>query len=206
MIELLAPAGNMESVIAALRCGADAVYAGGKNFSARQNAANFDLMEMEQAIQLCHLYNARFYITVNTMLMDSQLDEFAADIKKYAALLPDAFIVQDPGAALIIKSIAPDIHIHASTQMTIHSVNGAMLAKKLGFSRVVISREASSEIISDISAEGIDTEVFVHGALCMSISGQCYMSAMIGSRSANRGLCAHNAGASALQTALRGAA
>ncbi len=192
MIELLAPAGNMESVIAALRCGADAVYAGGKNFSARQNAANFDLMEMEQAIQLCHLYNARFYITVNTMLMDSQLDEFAADIKKYAALLPDAFIVQDPGAALIIKSIAPDIHIHASTQMTIHSVNGALLAKKLGFSRVVISREASSEIISDISAEGIDTEVFVHGALCMSISGQCYMSAMIGSRSANRGLCAQS--------------
>ncbi len=192
MIELLAPAGNMESVIAALRCGADAVYAGGKNFSARQNAANFDHSEMEQAIHLCHLYNARLYITVNTMLMDSQLDEFAAEIKKYAALLPDAFIVQDPGAALIIKSIAPDIHIHASTQMTVHSVNGALLAKKLGFSRVVISREASSEIISGISSADIDTEVFVHGALCMSVSGQCYMSAMIGSRSANRGLCAQS--------------
>src|SRR5574344_1507534 len=123
-MELLAPAGNTESLIAALRCGADAVYTGGKNFSARQNAANFDFDEMKDAIKLCHRYNAKLYIAVNTMLMDNQLDEFISSVKKYASLSPDAFIVQDLGAAYIIKSIAPDIHIHASTQMTIHTVNG----------------------------------------------------------------------------------
>lgn len=191
-MELLAPAGNTESLIAALRCGADAVYTGGKNFSARQNAANFDFDEMKDAIKLCHRYNAKLYIAVNTMLMDNQLDEFISSVKKYASLSPDAFIVQDLGAAYIIKSIAPDIHIHASTQMTIHTVNGAAFAKNLGFTRVVISREASSEMISEIVRYGIDTEIFVHGALCMSVSGQCYMSAMIGSRSANRGLCAQS--------------
>ena len=191
-MELLAPAGNKEALIAALRCGADAVYTGGKNFSARQNAANFDFDEMKDAIKLCHRYNAKLYIAVNTMLMDNQLDEFILSVKKYAALSPDAFIVQDLGAAYIIKNIAPDIHIHASTQMTIHTVNGAAFAKHLGFTRVVISREASSEMISEIVGYGIDTEIFVHGALCMSVSGQCYMSAMIGSRSANRGLCAQS--------------
>ncbi len=191
MIEILAPAGNMESLTAALRCGADAVYTGGKSFSARQNAQNFDFDEMKQAIDLCHLYNAKLYIAVNTILMDEQFDEFVYSIKKYAQLSPDAFIVQDMGAAYIIQNIT-NIPIHASTQMTIHSVNGAKTALELGFSRVVISREADEKTIREISALGIETEVFVHGALCMSVSGQCYMSAMIGSRSANRGLCAQS--------------
>lgn len=192
MIELLAPAGNAESLTAALRCGADAVYIGGKNFSARQNASNFDIDEIKEAVKLCHRYGAKLHIAVNTMLMDSQLGDFISEIKKYAALSPDAFIVQDLGAAKIIKNIAPDIPLHASTQMTVHTPDGAKFAKLLGFSRVVVSREATEKMISEISQTGIETEIFVHGALCMSVSGQCYMSAMIGSRSANRGLCAQS--------------
>lgn len=191
-MELLAPAGNTESLTAALRCGADAVYIGGKSFSARQNASNFDINEIKNASGLCHRYGAKLHIAVNTMLTDIQLSEFTEEIKKFAALSPDAFIVQDPGAAYIIKNIAPEIPLHASTQMTIHSVGGALQAKKMGFSRVVISREATESMISEISSAGIETEIFVHGALCMSVSGQCYMSAMIGSRSANRGLCAQS--------------
>lgn len=191
MIEILAPAGNMESLTAALRCGANAIYTGGKNFSARQNANNLDFDEMRTAIDLCHLYNAKLYIAVNTIITDNQTDEFIKTIKKYALLSPDAFIVQDIGAAYIIKNIT-DIPIHASTQMTIHSINGAKIAHELGFSRVVISREADRNLIRNISDTGIETEIFVHGALCMSVSGQCYMSSMIGSRSANRGLCAQS--------------
>lgn len=191
-MELLAPAGNTESLTAALRCGADAVYIGGKSFSARQNASNFDTDEIKQAVRLCHRYGAGLHIAVNTILTDNQLDDFVSEIKKYSALSPDAFIVQDPGAAYIIKNIAPDIPLHASTQMTIHSEAGALFAKELGFSRVVISREASEKTISRISHADIETEIFIHGALCMSVSGQCYMSAMIGSRSANRGLCAQS--------------
>ncbi len=192
MTELLAPAGNIESLTAALRCGADAVYIGPKKYSARQNASNFDIDEIKEASGLCHLYNAKLYLAVNTLILDSQLDDFISDIKKYAQCSPDAFIVQDPGAAYIIKNTLPDMKIHASTQMTIHTSFGAKFAESLGFSRVVISREASSKMIKDISSLGIETEVFVHGALCMSVSGQCYMSAMIGSRSANRGLCAQS--------------
>ncbi len=191
-MELLAPAGSTESLTAALRCGADAVYIGGKSFSARQNASNFDISEMKNAAELCHRYGAKLHIAVNTVLTDVQLSDFTEEIKKYAAVSPDAFIVQDPGAAYIIKNIVPDIPLHASTQMTVHTVSGALFAKSLGFSRVVISREASRRMISEISSAGLETEIFVHGALCMSVSGQCYMSAMIGSRSANRGLCAQS--------------
>lgn len=190
MTELLAPAGNMESLTAALRCGADAIYIGGKNFSARQNASNFEYAEIKEAISLCHRYGAKLHIAVNTMLTDMQLEDFIAEIKKTAALSPDAFIVQDFGAAYIIKNIVPDIELHASTQMTIHTLKGAAFAKELGFSRVVISRESNQQMIRSIQNSGTETEIFVHGALCMSVSGQCYMSAMIGSRSANRGLCA----------------
>ena len=191
-MELLAPAGNTESLVAALRCGADAVYIGGKSFSARQNASNFDIAEMKEAARLCHRYGAALHIAVNTVITDSQTDEFIREIRKYAELSPDAFIVQDPGAAYIIRNTVPDIPLHASTQMTVHTPGGAEFAKNLGFSRVVISREASRQMISEITSSGLETEIFVHGALCMSVSGQCYMSAMIGSRSANRGLCAQS--------------
>lgn len=188
--ELLAPAGSMDSATAALRCGADAVYIGGKNFSARQNASNFDPEQMTEAARLCHLYGKKLYLTVNTIIFDDQVKEFAKAIENALAAGIDAFIVQDWGAAEIIKSVSPESRIHASTQMTIHSPAGAVTAKKLGFARAVLSRELSAVQIKEISMTGIETEIFVHGALCMSVSGQCYLSAMIGQRSANRGLCA----------------
>ncbi len=188
--ELLAPAGSYESLTAALRCGADAVYVGGKTFSARQNAANFDTDELEKAADLCHLYGKKLYVTVNTIIFDSQVREFVQAIKTAVSAGADAFIVQDAGAADIIKSVCPEARLHASTQMTVHSPAGALFAKKLGFKRVVLSRELSAKQIAEISSLGIETEIFVHGALCMSVSGQCYLSAVIGQRSANRGLCA----------------
>lgn len=190
MAELLAPAGSFESLQAAVRCGADAVYIGGKSFSARQNADNFDFDEVEKAVEFCHLHDVKLHMALNTIVFDSQLDEFISDAKKYAEMGVDAFIIQDIGAAECIKNILPDMPLHASTQLTVHTVNGALMAKNLGFERVVLARELSYSQIEEICKLDIETEVFVHGALCMSVSGQCYMSAMIGSRSANRGLCA----------------
>ena len=188
--EILAPAGSLESLKAAVNCGADAVYIGGKQFSARQNAANFDNAELKQAADLCHLHNIKIYLTVNTIIFDNQVNEFAEFIKNAANAGIDAFIVQDFGAAEIIRNFVPDANIHGSTQMTIHSVNGAQLLKELGFKRVVISRELTEKQIQEICSTGIETEVFVHGALCMCMSGQCYLSSLIGQRSANRGFCA----------------
>ena len=188
--EILAPAGSLESLKAAVNCGADAVYIGGKQFSARQNAANFDNAELKQAADLCHLHNIKIYLTVNTIIFDNQVNEFAEFIKNAANAGIDAFIVQDFGAAEIIRNIVPAANIHGSTQMTIHSVKGAQLLKELGFKRVVISRELTEKQIQEICSTGIETEVFVHGALCMCMSGQCYLSSLIGQRSANRGFCA----------------
>ena len=188
--EILAPAGSLESLKAAVNCGADAVYIGGQQFSARQNAANFDNAELKQAADLCHLHNIKIYLTVNTIIFDNQVNEFAEFIKNAANAGIDAFIVQDFGAAEIIRNIVPDANIHGSTQMTIHSVKGAQLLKELGFKRVVISRELTEKQIQEICSTGIETEVFVHGALCMCMSGQCYLSSLIGQRSANRGFCA----------------
>lgn len=188
--QILAPAGSVEALEAALSCGADAVYAGGKAFSARQNASNFDSGELKKAVELAHLYNAQFHLTVNTVIFDSQLEEFAEFINYAAECGVDAFIVQDLGAASIIREIFPEAVLHASTQMTIHSVYGAEKAVEMGFKRVVLSREMSKEDIKLICDTGIETEIFVHGALCMCVSGQCYLSSIIGERSANRGLCA----------------
>ncbi len=188
--ELLAPCGSVESVNAALYCGADAIYIGLKSFSARQNAVNFDFSELDGVVSLCRLFGVKVYVAVNTLIFDSQFDAFASCIAECAEHGINAFIVQDLGAVRIIKKVAPNARIHASTQLTVHTPQGAQTAKKLGFSRVVVSREISKTQIEKICNTGIEVEAFVHGALCMSVSGQCYMSAMLGSRSANRGLCA----------------
>ena len=188
--EILAPAGSMESLIAGIRCGADAIYLGSKSFSARANATNFDENELKTACQIAHKNGVKIYQTMNTLVFDTQLESVEKSIIVAVNAGVDALIVQDLGVAKIVKEICPDMHIHASTQMTIHTPQGALLAKESGFSRVVVAREVSKEILSQIIETGIEVEYFVHGALCMSVSGQCFMSAMIGSRSANRGQCA----------------
>lgn len=189
--EILAPAGSFDALIAAVRCGADAVYIGGKNYSARQSADNFDIDEIKRAADFCHLHGVKLHLAVNTILLDEELNNFEEYIKLAANTGIDACIVQDIGAANVIRSVIPDMPLHASTQMTIHTLEGALWAKEHGFCRVVVSRELSREEIRRIIiGSGIEVEQFVHGALCMSVSGQCYLSALIGSRSANRGRCA----------------
>lgn len=189
-IEILAPAGSPESLEAALRCGADAVYIGSKRFSARASAKNFDEEELFAAAKLCHLHNAKLYQAINTVISDSQLPELLDELRLAAQAGIDGFIVQDLGTAAIMREAVPEIPIHGSTQMTIHTPEGARLAKELGFTRIVAARELSGREIERLCKEDIEVEVFVHGAHCMSVSGQCYMSALIGSRSANRGGCA----------------
>lgn len=188
--ELLAPAGSPEALSAALRCGADAVYAGVREFSARRGAANFTFDELRAGAELCHLYGARLYLALNTVVFDYEYTALAETIKRSAEAGADAFIVQDIGVASLIKQLVPQMPIHASTQMTIHTPGGVSFAKALGCSRVVAARELDKKSLAQLCASDMEIEVFVHGALCMSVSGQCYMSAMIGGRSANRGLCA----------------
>ena len=187
--EILAPAGSMETLRAALRAGAHAVYIGGKRFSARSSADNFSEEEIAEAAKLCHKYGAKLDLAVNTVISDDEAADFCEYIRTSAQNGVDAFIVQDWGCAELIRRCIPDTVLHASTQMSVHTAAGASMLKKLGYARVVPARELDSETISRICGTGIETEIFVHGALCMSVSGQCYMSAMIGSRSANRGCC-----------------
>ena len=187
--EILAPAGSPETLSAALRAGADAVYAGGKRFSARSSASNFTDEELADALKLCHLYGAKLYLAVNTVISDSEAQDFCTYIKLTSAMGVDGYIVQDWGAAEIIRSAVPDAVIHASTQMSVHTAAAARLLKSLGYVRVVPARELDKSAIEKICRENVEVEIFVHGALCMCVSGQCYMSAMIGSRSANRGGC-----------------
>ncbi len=188
--EILAPAGSMESLIAALRCGADAVYVGGVAYSARSSAANFDLSQLAEAARLCHIYGAKLYLAVNTLLTDRELDGFSAFIQEAAGCGVDACIVQDLGVMQLIRQIIPEMPIHASTQMSIHSVEGAMQAMMFGCQRVVAAREMSAVDLQKLCDLPLEIEVFVHGALCMSVSGQCSFSAIVGGRSANRGRCA----------------
>lgn len=187
--EILAPAGSPETLSAALRSGADAVYVGGKKFSARNSAANFSDEELAEASRLCHSYGAKLYLAVNTIISDAEAVGFCDHVKLAASVGVDGYIVQDWGAAEIIRKAVPDAVIHASTQMSVHTAAAARLLKELGWARVVPARELDRSVLERICREDIETEVFVHGALCMSVSGQCYMSAMIGSRSANRGCC-----------------
>ncbi len=189
--EILAPAGSFDSVVAAVRCGADAVYLGAKNFSARASAQNFSIEELRQTVIFCHERGVKVYLTLNTSVYDKELKEAAELITASARLGIDALIVSDLGIVSLAREICPELPLHASTQMCIQSTEGVLAAKKLGFERAVLAREMSRQEISDaVKNGGIETEVFVHGALCMSVSGQCYLSSVLGKRSGNRGRCA----------------
>ncbi len=191
MIELLAPAGSMESVTAAVQNGADAIYFGYGNYNARRNAKNFSHEEAAAAVSYCHLRGCKVHLTMNTLLTDRELGG-AAELAAHASSIGvDALIVQDLGVMRMLRQSAPDLPIHGSTQMTVHNLDGVKLCADLGISRVVLSRELSRKDIAYICEHSpIEIEVFGHGALCMSYSGQCYFSSVIGGRSGNRGLCA----------------
>ena len=191
MREVLAPCGGFEGLFAALNSGADAVYVGLKKFSARKNAENFSDEELEKAVFECHKRGVKLYVTLNTLVYDRELEDLAECIKTTAQCGADGLIIQDLGAAALAKEICPELPRHASTQMTLNSVCGVKAAEKLGFSRVVIGRELSKDEIASIAENtSAELEIFVHGALCVCVSGQCYMSSLFGGRSGNRGLCA----------------
>ncbi|SES74775.1 putative protease [Methanococcoides vulcani] len=189
--ELLAPAGNWESFIAAVENGADAVYLGAKTLGARAYAGNFTLEEIREAIDHAHLRGVRVFVTVNTLVKDSEIEKAAEILCSLSEYGADAVIVQDIGLLSLARKIVPELPIHASTQMTIHNSEGVRFLEDLGVKRVVLAREMSlDEIRSVKQATSIEIETFVHGALCISYSGQCLLSSMIGGRSGNRGHCA----------------
>ena len=191
MIELLSPAGSMEALRAAVQNGADAVYLGYGEFNARRNAKNFSAEELQEAISYCHVRGVQVHMTLNILVSDREMKQAAETIRIAAGLGIDAFIVQDLGVVQLCRQIAPHIPIHASTQMSIHSLEGVLQAAELGCSRVVLARELPREEIAFICKNSpVEIEVFVHGALCMCYSGQCYLSSVIGRRSGNRGQCA----------------
>lgn len=189
--EILAPAGSMESLIAGVRSGANAVYLGGKLFNARRNAGNFDNEELKEAVLYCHNRSVKVYLAINILISDAEMEEAYHAVKQALQAGVDAFIIQDTGLAKMIREHFPDARLHASTQMSILSPAGTRFAKSLGFDRIVLPREMNLNEISEIrKSTDLELELFVHGALCMSVSGQCYLSSMLGSRSGNRGLCA----------------
>ena len=189
--ELLAPAGGPEALVAAVNGGADAVYLGGSAFNARASANNFNDAEIEKAVDYCHLRKVKVYVVVNILIADKEFSELDSFIRKINKFGVDGVIVQDIGVAMYIKAIAPDLRLHASTQMTAYDKYGASFLEKLDFDRVVLARELSAQKIKDITSNNsIETEIFVHGAMCVCYSGQCLMSSMIGGRSGNRGKCA----------------
>ncbi len=193
-IEVLSPAGSQETLIAAVRSGADAVYLGAKAFSARRNAENFDNEGLAAAVEYCHIRGVKVYLTHNIMCKQSELAD-AVELARYASQIGvDGLIIQDLGLADAIHRACPDIELHASTQMSLHSPSALPILKQLGFCRVVAAREMSREQLACFCRAArvldMEVEVFVHGALCMSVSGQCLLSSMLGGRSGNRGLCA----------------
>ncbi len=191
MLELLSPAGSMEALRAAVQNGADAVYLGYDMFNARMGAQNFSADELQEAIVYCHVRGVKVHLTLNTLVSDREMARAAEVIRAAAVFGVDAFIVQDLGMVQLCKEIAPSVPIHASTQMSIHSLEGVVAAAELGCSRVVLARELPMEQIRHICRRSpVEIEVFVHGALCMCYSGQCYLSSVIGRRSGNRGQCA----------------
>ena len=189
-VELLAPAGNFDCLKAAVNNGADAVYLGGKNFSARAFANNFDEEELIRAIRYAHLRDVRIFVTLNTLLSEK---EFANAIRMadfYYRNKVDALLIQDLGLYYYLKKKYPDFELHCSTQMHVHNLQGVKNAKKLGFKRVVLARESDLSLIEEACKEDIEIETFVHGAICVSYSGQCLMSSSVKGRSANKGMCA----------------
>lgn len=181
----------MESLVAGVRSGANAIYLGGKSFNARRNAGNFDNEEMKKAVEYCHQRGVKVYLTLNIIVSDEEMREAYNAVKDALSNGIDAFIVQDIGVAKMIREHFPTARLHGSTQMSIMSPSGAKAAEQMGFKRIVLPREMSLDEIKEIRENtSLELELFVHGALCMSVSGQCYLSSMIGSRSGNRGLCA----------------
>lgn len=191
MAEILAPAGSFDSVIAAVRCGANAVYLGGKSFNARRNASNFSDEELKKAVDYCHARGVKVYQTLNTLVSDDEFEEAYDAVKCACECNVDALILQDTGLAALVRRVSSSMPMHASTQMSVQSIEGIRMLEKMGFSRAVLPRELSEKEIKEISSRTeIELEYFVHGALCMCVSGQCLMSSVLGGRSGNRGLCA----------------
>ena len=191
MIELLSPAGSPEAVIAAVQNGADAIYMGLGNFNARRGAKNFTDEEFERSMRYCRIRGCKVYVTLNTLVNDREIAQAVESARLASQLGADGIIIQDLGLAYAIRQALPDIPLHASTQMSIHNLAGVEAAAEMGLTRAVLARELSLEQIKFITQHAsIETEVFVHGALCFCQSGQCYMSALIGRRSGNRGMCA----------------
>ena len=191
IMELLAPAGTMENFMAALESGADAIYLGGKVFNARAHAANFGIDELREAVRLAHILDVSVYVTVNILIGDTELKDLEQYIKDLDSIGVDAIIVQDLAVAEIAKRVAPNIHLHGSTQMTAATLDAVRFYESLGFTRVVLARELSLKELQHICKHcKAEIEVFVHGALCVCYSGQCLMSSFIGGRSGNRGACA----------------
>ena len=190
-MEILAPAGNMDALTAAVYSGANAVYLGLKRFSARRTAGNFDADELRQAVSFCHGRGVKVYVAINTTAHPAEVEALSDALADVCAAGADAVILQDLAVATLARRMAPDLPIHGSTQMSVHTLAGALELAELGFSRVILARELSLAEIEHIAKNcPIEVEVFVHGALCMSVSGQCYMSAFLGGRSGNRGGCA----------------
>jgi len=187
--ELLSPAGDFETLKQAIHNGCDAVYLGGKRFGARKFASNFDDDEMIRAIKYCHLYGVKIYVTVNTVIFESEVD----DCLEYITFLHkngvDAVIMQDMGMITLVRQVLPNLEIHVSTQAHTHNIEQIKLLEKLGVSRVVVAREMSLDEINKLDTN-LEIEAFIHGALCVSYSGQCLFSSLIGGRSGNRGKCA----------------
>ena len=190
-IEILAPVGSEEMLRAAVFSGADAVYLGFSGFNARTGAGNFDADSLQEAVRFCHARGVAVHVALNTTVYGTELSALEQAIRAVAASGADAVICQDLAVATLIGKIAPQLPRHGSTQMSVHTLQGALELKELGFTRVVLARELSLPEVEHITKHcGIETECFIHGALCMSVSGQCYMSAFLGGRSGNRGSCA----------------
>lgn len=189
--EILAPAGNADMLRAAVFAGADAVYLGLDGYNARRSAGNFDPDALREAVCFCHARGVAVHVTLNTLVYAAELGGLADAVRAVAAAGADAVIVDDLATAQLVRSIAPGLRLHGSTQMSIHTAEGAKMLAKLGYSRAILARELSlAEIEAVVKASPIECEVFVHGAMCMSMSGQCMMSAFLGGRSGNRGACA----------------